>query len=276
MKMRLWTVVLATSVALISVFAPRCSAAPDQTLEKNQLAIVEQKTSQLVKAVENLQEDIVEELSGVKEKQLYHTVDLVLHELTKMEKMLGKGAVTREDLYKQFDSVDSQVAILRKVLPELAPKQPVLLRGAERIRFLTVDLHFVVSQGDTSPERFRQVLVRQATALGDVTNKLSATAQYALGVDPGRGELLVAMQKLAEASRNFEKVAGTTADLEKCRKEFSALNEAWQQVVRGVSLLPPKENGYLLRGANQADAIHERLFRLLQIKGDRSALTIRT
>jgi len=110
--------------------------------------------------------------------------------------------------------------------------------------------------------------------MSDVAKKLSRTAQYALGDTPGRGELLADMQKLATACGTFEAVVATPTDLEKCRKEFSTLNEAWQRVVQGISLLPPTGNVYLLRGALRADAIHERLFRALEIRGKRPALTI--
>ena len=42
-----------------------------------------------------------------------------------------------------------------------------------------------------------------------------------------------------------------------------------------LSLLPSTENVYLLRLAVRADAIHQRLFQVLQIKGKRPELTIR-
>jgi len=93
--------------------------------------------------------------------------------------------------------------------------------------------------------------------MSDVAKKLSRTAQYALGDTPGRGELLADMQKLATACGTFEAVVATPTDLEKCRKEFSTLNEAWQRVVQrlggmgvtAVELMPifqfdPQEGNY--------------------------------
>jgi hypothetical protein len=275
MTWRFWTMVLAISTATMFFFAPICLASSYQAVDKTYLAKVETKIRQVSDAVEQLQADIVEELSGVKEKQLFRKVDQVLYELAKLEKLLGKPTPAREDLYKQFDSIDGKVTALRKVVPELAPKHALLLRGADRIRARTDDLHFVVSEGDASPDRFRQVLARQAKGMSDVANNLSRAAQYALGDIPGRGELLVDMKKLAEACGKFETVVATPTDLENCRKDFSTLNDAWQRVVQGIGLLPPTENVFLLRLAIRADSIHERLFRALGIKGERSVMTIR-
>jgi hypothetical protein len=276
MTWRFWTVVLAMATAMVFFFAPPWPASSFQAVDKIHLAKIETKTRQLLDAVEHLQGDIVEELSGVKEKVLFQKVDQVLHELAKMDKSLRTPTPTREVLYKQFDSIDGKVTVLRKAVSEQAPKHPVLLRDAERIVTLTDDLHYVVSQGDVSPLRFRQVLARQARAMSDVAKKKSLAAQYALGDKPGRGELLVDMKKLVEACKSFETVAASPADLEKCRKEFATLNDAWGRMVQGISLLPPNENIYLIRGASRADIIHERLFRALEIKGERPFMAVDT
>ena len=74
----------------------------------------------------------MEELSAAKEKQLFQKVDQVLLELAKMEKLLESVTPAREDLYKQFDSLDGKVTALQKAVPELAPKLPALLRSADR------------------------------------------------------------------------------------------------------------------------------------------------
>lgn len=275
MTCRIWTMVLAISLAAMFCCTPRCCASSFHPVDTTYLAKIETKTRQLLNAVEHLQQEIVEELSGVKEKQLFQKVDQVLLDLTKMEKLLSNTASVREDLYKQFDSLDGKVANLRKAVPELATKHPILLRGAEGIRILTDDLYFAVSEGDASPERFRQVLARQARVMSDVIKKLSRAAQYAVGDTSGRGELLADMQKLAEICATFETVVAIRKDLEEYRKGFLTLNDAWARVVQGMSLLPQTENVYLLRTALRADSIHERLFRALEIKGKRPVLTIR-
>ena len=275
MTRRFWTIVLAISAAVVFFFAPRCMASSFQAVEKDQLNKIETKTLQLSDAVEHLQEDIAEELAGVKEKQLFQKADQVLHELVIMDKLLGKDSPAREDLYRQFNVIDGKAMALRKAVPEFAAQHPILQRDADRIRTLSDELHAIVSEGDVSPERFREVLIRQARVMSDVTKTLSHTAEYALSDAMGCGELLADLQKLARASEKFEKALEIPMDIEKCRKEFSSLNDAWGRVVLGMSLLPPKENVFLLRGALRADAIHARLFQVLKIKGERSALTIR-
>jgi hypothetical protein len=272
---RIGTTVPAILVAVLLFLAPNCRVSALQAVDKNYLANVQAKTRQLLDAVELLQQDVVVEMSGGKEKQLFQKADQVLHELTKMEKLTGKPAAAREDLYKLLDTIDSKVAILAQAASESAPKHLLIVRGAERIRTLTNDLHYVVSQGDDSAVRIRQVITRQAKVMSSATKQLSLAAQYALGATPGREELLDAMKKLADACSVFEKVTATSADVEKCSKAFAPVNEAWRQVVQGISLLPPTENVYLIRTAVRADSIHERLFGALNIKGERPFVTIR-
>ncbi len=218
---RFWTMFPAILATVLLSLAPRSWASSLQVVDTKYLAKVEAKTRQLLDAVELLQQDVVEELSGVKEKQLFQKADQVLHELTKMEKLSGKPTAAREDLYKLFDSIDSKVANLAKAAPESAAKHLLILRGAERIRTLTDDLHYVVSQGDDSPLRTRQVITRQAKVMSSATKQMSVAAQYSLGDIAGRGELLDAMKTLVDACVAFEKVTTTSADLEKCKKEFA-------------------------------------------------------
>lgn len=267
------TTVVAMLFSTMLLFVPHGFALAQQGVDKDSL---ETKTRQLSDAVEHLQADIVEDLTSVKEKQLFRIADQVLHDLAKMEKLLGKRAPAREELYQHFDKIDADVELLGKAVRELVPQRYLLIiRGAQRVHILTDDLHYAVSKGDASPMRVRQVIARQARAMTEAAKKLSLAAEYALGGTPGRGELLVDLKKLAEACKPFEAVAATTQDLEKCKKEFVNLNDAWQRVVHGISLLGPTENAYLIRSAVRADTVHERLFRIFGIKGERPQVTIR-
>src|ERR1022692_1952383 len=115
---KIWTLFPAILAVMPLFLAPHCRASSLQAVDKNYRAKVEAKTRQLLDAVELLQQDVVEELSGVKEKQLFQKADQVLHELTKMEKLSGKPTAAREDLYKLFDNIDSKVTVLAKVATE--------------------------------------------------------------------------------------------------------------------------------------------------------------
>ncbi len=270
-----WLLPMAVAFFAAMIAAPRALSQPLQQVDRNYVAKIDAKIRQVSNAVELMEQDIVAELVGTKEKQLFQKVDQVLHESSKLEKVLESPAPNRRSIYMQFDSLDTKVSGLVRAVPELAPKHLLIQRGAERIRSLMDDLHFVISQGDNSPARLRQVLTRQAKAMRSAAQQMSMTAQYALATSPGRGELLAEMKKLVTACKPFEEITATRADLEKCRKEFTALNNTWSRVVEGISLLPPAENVYLLRGALRADLVHERLYRALEIKGERPHVTIR-
>src|ERR1019366_6088725 len=119
---RIWRMIPAISAVALLFLTSRCLATSPQAMEKKHLAQVEAQTYKLSDAAELLQHSVVEELSGVKEKQLYQKIDQLLHDLTKMEKLSRKPAPAREDLYKLFDNIDSEVTLLAKAVPESAPK----------------------------------------------------------------------------------------------------------------------------------------------------------
>jgi len=54
------------------------------------------------------------------------------------------------------------------------------------------------------------------------------------------------------------------------------MNKAWEQAIRGMQDLKASENLHLLRAAGQFDRVHERLYRLLGMEGERPQLIIRT
>ena len=54
------------------------------------------------------------------------------------------------------------------------------------------------------------------------------------------------------------------------------MNRAWERAIRGLQVLKPRDNIHLLRSADRVERLHERLFRLLGLKGERPRLSIKT
>jgi len=260
-------------VAPLAVHGQRASK--DDSLGREELAPIQEAARELAREVEYLQEDIVTELKGAKERTLYRQADGVLGGVEKFQRAL-KPNVSRDELYKAFDGLDQQLHELLKGVQALGKEQRLLQRSAARVGDADDQLHYALSSHDTSEIRTRQVLERQTRALAAAASRLDKTAEYALGTVRGRGVLVANLGKLAEAAERFQKSQASGADREQLRRDFASVNRAWERAVRGLEDLKPQESVHLLRSAGSVDRLHERLFRLLGLKGERPHLTIRT
>jgi len=258
----------------MSVSLPGIRAAdPDQNINQDYVTSARKSIDKMSSLVESLQDSIVEDLSGAKEKSLFRVADQVQSELALLDKALTARNPTRQSLYTQFDRADSRVADLVKATSELSPKRPALVREVERIRVQNDDLHFLLSVGDGTKERQRQVLVRQAKSMKIGARQFAVAADYALLDRPGRVVFMDAVKKYAELCEMFEKSAGES-DIEKCKKDFSTLTETWGEVVRGFLRLSPREDYHIARLGFRVDQYHRRLFELLKMPGNRPQLTM--
>jgi hypothetical protein len=78
------------------------------------------------------------------------------------------------------------------------------------------------------------------------------------------------------AAKRFEKTLEGSAELAQRRADFAAVDKAWAGVVHDIGLLKPADNAHLVRSAARVDRLHERLYRLLQIKGKRPSLSVQS
>jgi hypothetical protein len=250
------------------------AADPDGPVTPAYLAAVRKSAEKASTLVEDLQDDIVDELAGDKERTVFGSADASLIELELLGQVLAEKAPTREAVYKQFDRVDAKVAALVKAILDRSPKRPALARQAERLRAQSDELHFALSTGDVSAERQRQVLGRQAKSMTSAAKRFAVAADYALLDRPGRAPFLDAVKAFAERCEAFDKVAAG-GDLDASKKEFSPLTEAWGRVVDGFLKLSPKEVYHIARGGFRLDRYHRQLFELLKMPGNRPVLSIK-
>lgn len=258
----------------LSVAAAAADERPS-ALNEEALAPVRAAAHDLAREVEYLQEDIVTESGGEKERVLYARADAVLGDIDCFAASLKPGA-TREELGKHFDALDKKLHELLKSAHAFRPDDRLLRRTADRAGAADERLHLALFAADGSEARKRQLLERQAGALAASAAEADRTARYALGPAAGGAVLAADLGKLAEAARQFRKGVAGGADREQLRRDFEAVNRAWSRAVGGLKDLKPRENVHLLRGATRLDALHERLFKMLGLEGERPRLIIRT
>ncbi len=263
---------LFAALALAMVVAT-ASRAGDQPLGDKHRASIQEATRDLAREIEFLQNIVAE--SGEKNQTLYHQADAMLSDIVGFQKFL-KTDPSREGLYKAFDELDTKLHKFLKAVKAVGPEQRLLQRETIRVIAADEELHYAVSANDASGGRAKLVLDRQALALMTAARQLDGLARYTFGATPGRAILVGDLRKLAEATEQFQQRLASGADRPKLRKDFAAVNQAWERVTRGLADLKAGEQTRLIGAASQLDRIHERLYRLLDIKGDRPQLILRT
>jgi len=244
-------------------------------VSKEYLTLVQAETHYLVRALERLQQTIINELDGRRERTLYRQADAALSLLVDFETALKPG-VSRAQLYARYAPFESRLSELLDAVEKMGKEGRAVQREASRVESEDEELHFALSAGDTSAERVQQVFKRQARRLVTAAKELEQTAQYALLKAPGQvspGDF----RKLVEAAAHFQKSAEAGANPEQLRKDFREVDRSWQRALDVLKLVKARENLHLVRTAAKMDQIHERLYRLLGLKEkDRPRLTIST
>ncbi len=251
----------------------RLLRAGDQPLGGKQLTSIQEAIRDLTREVEFLQ-DIVAE-SGEKKQILYNQADAMLSDIADFQISL-KSVKSRQDLYKAFDELDTKLHNFLKAVKAIGPERLLLQRATIRVIAADEELHYAVSAHDPSQGRAKLVLDRQANALLTAARQLDAMASFTFGATPGRAILVGDLRKLAEVTERFQQRLASGANRPELRKNFAAVNQAWERATRGLAELKAGEQFRLIGTAAHLDRIHERLYRLLDIKGDRPQLILRT
>jgi hypothetical protein len=239
------------------------------------LTTVRAAAAQLANEIESLQQTIIAETADKKDRSLYQKADVVLDEIGGFQRIV-KAKVTRDDLYKRFDQLDESLHGLIKAGREQEKGQRALMRALNFVQAADDHLHYVLSEGDVSEKRAQVILARQARALTAAVAELESTANFALGAAPGAGVLLSDLRKFHQAAEVFSKNLVAKADRADLQKRFAPLQDAWNKVIRGMKLLPERENVFLLHSAARVDQLYDRVARLLGIDEKRPQLIVNT
>src|SRR5690242_17235576 len=120
-------------VAVVMALWPAALAWGDEKgLDRDYVPNVRQAARQLTNEVENLQEDIVSEMGGQKERALYRQVDVVLAEIAHFRDAL-KDDTSRTQLYRDFDAMDKKLHELLRAVDALGENQRAVRRSAARV-----------------------------------------------------------------------------------------------------------------------------------------------
>lgn len=256
----------------LTAAAGRVSAEGDRPEALREAA--QRQARELARAVEQLQEAIIDELGGREERDLYRKADALLAVIDEFRGTLEEAA-DRDRLATRFATMDEQTHELLEAIEALGDGGRGLRREAARVRRADEELHFTLAAKDATPERAGLVLKRQSRQLTSATRELERTVQYALLKRPGQ-VAPTDFRRLVEAANRLARSAEAGARPEQLRKEFDALNTAWEGAVQTLRLIKPQENFYLIRHASRVDRLHERLHQLLGVKAERARLTIST
>jgi len=270
----LWLVALVLfTVAVVSSWA--CGQEPaGKALPKQYLEGVRAEARNLRAEVERLQEDLVSDPAAQKDRTLYKQTEALLAEVGRFEHEV-KAAATQDALLKHFDTLDAHVRTLTAAVRKAAPGGQTMQRSADYINSANEELYYALAGADN--QRSGKVTERQAHAFAEAVLDLQRTAKYALassGAD--RAVLIDSIGALEAAAERFAKTLQNKADLKQRQTDFGAVDKAWSRLVQGLALLKPAENVHLLRSASRVDRLHERMYRLLDIKGKRPSLSVQS
>jgi hypothetical protein len=171
--------------------------------------------------------------------------------------------------------MDRKLHDLIHAVQALGPDQRSLQRAAARVEQADRQLHYALSAGDTSPDRGRQVIQRQAQALLAEARELQRATRYALTGPRQVRQLDDDLARLVDAAEHFTKSVAQRQDPEHLRGDFRDVRQAWERVTAAVNALPPAEgNSYLRRRAQQVDAVYDLLFAHLRLEGNRPRIIL--
>jgi len=213
---------------LLLLGAP-AARADDRPLSREYLAQVKDATRQLVHDLEQLQNALVSELKGQKERTLYRQADAALSATLSFQRGLKEGT-GRLQLYKGYDALDEKLRPLYKGLGGLGEGHNGIHRTMSYVLASDDQLFYALSEGDLSEARTRKVIVRQARALAATARELADVAAYAFGDDPGRGVLQKELATLARAAEQFQKGLETRSEKRDLQRQFGAINDSWSKV----------------------------------------------
>lgn len=238
----------------------------ESTISKAQREKAKESIRELSDELNRLQEDIIEDMEGKERFSLYGRVDRLEGNLDSLRRKLASQS-GRVEIYKAFDKIDTEIHALMQVGRDANFRS--IRQSAKRVYFADLELHYVLSLGDTSPGRRLDVLQRQAKAFAQTTDQIQSTIVLAL-----KAKVPAGVDKLAQHAKKFEKMVSKLTVIDPAKREFAALNRQWILLTKELAKLPPRQNRYLLRTAVRLDTLHKRLFELLKMPGERQVLTI--
>jgi hypothetical protein len=249
-------------------------ASGEEAVPSAKLAQIREASRELARDVEYLQDALVSDAAGPKEREAYRKVDALRD---RVDAFLGvlKSGISQADLDRRFDQMDEELEAVLAMIPDLAARDSALDRAARYARASEAHLEYLLADG--VPARRDRAVTKQAASLAEAAAALHRAATHNLDDDsPSRVVLLADLQAFRGAADEFLRQLTGKSAVKDPKQAFRAVHQAWSKVVLQVKRLPAQAAASLARTASRVDRLHERLFRLLQIEGDRPGLTVPT
>lgn len=263
------------AVLAVVAFGASPAAADEGTLSAEFLARARDGVRQLARDVEQMQDALVDDEPAAARRAAYRKLDTARERLDVLEAGLKAGA-RRADLYAAFDELDKQLgAVADEVKTAAGGKGPVA-RAGRYVQASRDQLDYLLADGDATAARTRAAVGRQARALAAATADLHRAAEYALDESQGRDTLRATLQALRAAADDFARQAARGEADGDLKAAFGPVAVAWTKVIQGVRRLPPQAVSAFGRAASRVDQVHDRLYKLLKLGGDRPRLSVRT
>jgi hypothetical protein len=270
--------VLGVAVAVLGLWLGRAGGQPPEPVpqgEREFLAEVREWCSRLQSDLERLQEEFIVELSGENERVYYRRADEVLAAVIRLRSAAQPG-VSRRTLYADFARTDKLLHdLMDDVRKQDVGQRRSVIRAMQRVNYDDEQLHFLLAQDGANDRQLPGSVRRLAHALAEEAVEFHRTAKFILKQDPTGQRVETDIRLFAEAAHHFHTGLHADLDREHLRRDFAVVNAAWRQVTRDLDVLTPQENAYLLRRAERVDQIHDRLFLLLRIEGERPRFQLR-
>jgi hypothetical protein len=200
--------------------------------------------------------------------------DRTLRRAMAFEDALRVG-VTRERLYRDFNDLDDRLHEVLQDVTAATTNYPGLSRHAFGISQADRQLHWMLSQGDTTPTRSRDVLARQAEALADESKDLYRAARGIIAGDRQFEPVLTSVERFDRAADHFRDVAKRDGSLDHLRKDYDDVIQTWNAMVRAINALPAEDHAYLRNRAVRLEGLFDRIAKLLSIEGERGRIILR-
>ena len=247
---------------------------PADPAARDFLGIVQERTRVLATELERLQEDVVAELGGQQERELYRRADAVLGDVRHFQRSLRAGA-DRQHLAKDFGELDRKLHALLGEVRAVGPAHRALQRAAHRVEQADQQLHAALAHRPGGAEPARAEVKRQTHALLAEAREFERTARYALANDRAGAHAEKSVREFARALEHFHTSLDQGEGKRHLREDYAAVDKAWAHVVEHLNALPPAEGHRHLRGqARRLDALEEEVRRLVGAPGERGRVII--
>lgn len=240
-------------------------AAAQRATEADYYNQVRDWSRQLVNDLEYIQQDIAYEVKGPRGRQLSELAGTTYQLAHRFHRGL-KTNVPREQLYRDYQRMDDHVHKLLRAIRDLGPNERSLQRAAARVHNADQQLHYALSQGDTSEPRGRDVLTRQLHLLAQQAADMSATIDWATQGSAAGARMRQAGTTFADAAQHLHESAEKNASPDHIRRDFGRVANAWREIIDSLNAPEASPGQYLLTKANQTHETVERLRQRLNLR----------